>query len=83
MRVLVTGAAGSIGSVVCSGLMDRGHTVVGLDLTAEPGGSRASGPPPTARTRTPSSCDSHVDRPRTVSGCGRKLPIRVDTASMP
>jgi uronate dehydrogenase len=38
MRVLVTGAAGSIGSVVCSGLMDRGHTVVGLDLTAEPGG---------------------------------------------
>jgi len=36
--VLVTGAAGSIGSVVCSGLMDRGHTVVGLDLTPEPEG---------------------------------------------
>ena len=38
VRVLVTGAAGSIGSVVCSGLMDRGHTVVGLDLTPEPEG---------------------------------------------
>jgi uronate dehydrogenase len=38
MRVLVTGAAGSIGSVVCSGLMDRGHSVVGLDLTPEPEG---------------------------------------------
>jgi uronate dehydrogenase len=38
MRVLVTGAAGTIGSVVCSGLMDRGHTVVGLDLIPEPEG---------------------------------------------
>jgi len=38
MRVLVTGAAGSIGSVLCSGLVDRGHTVVGMDLTPEPGG---------------------------------------------
>ena len=38
MRVLVTGAAGSIGSVLCSGLVDRGHTVVGLDLTPEPNG---------------------------------------------
>lgn len=36
MRVLVTGAAGSIGSVLCTGLVDRGHTVVGLDLTPEP-----------------------------------------------
>ena len=38
MRVLVTGAAGSIGSVLCNGLVDRGHTVVGLDLTPEPEG---------------------------------------------
>jgi uronate dehydrogenase len=38
MRVLVTGAAGSIGSVLCTGLVDRGHTVVGLDLTPEPEG---------------------------------------------
>ena len=38
MRVLVTGAAGSIGSVLSSGLVDRGHVVVGLDLTPEPEG---------------------------------------------
>ena len=38
MRILVTGAAGSIGSVLCNGLMDRDHTVVGLDLTPEPEG---------------------------------------------
>ena len=38
MRVLVTGAAGSIGTVVCSGLTDRGHDVVGLDRMAEPEG---------------------------------------------
>ncbi|CAN5402906.1 NAD(P)-dependent oxidoreductase [soil metagenome] len=38
MRVLVTGAAGSIGEVLCAGLVDRGHTVVGLDLTPEPSG---------------------------------------------
>lgn len=38
VRVLVTGAAGSIGSVLCSGLVDRGHIVVGMDLTPEPGG---------------------------------------------
>lgn len=38
MRVLVTGAAGSIGTVVCSGLLDRGFDVVGLDLTPMPEG---------------------------------------------
>jgi uronate dehydrogenase len=38
VKVLVTGAAGSIGSVVCAGLVDRGHDVVGLDLAAEPEG---------------------------------------------
>lgn len=34
MRVLLTGAAGSIGTVVLSGLLDRGHQVVGLDRSA-------------------------------------------------
>jgi uronate dehydrogenase len=38
MRVLVTGAAGSIGRVVTSGLGRAGHDVVGLDLApAHPG----------------------------------------------
>jgi uronate dehydrogenase len=31
MKVLITGAAGTIGQVVMVGLADRGHTVVGLD----------------------------------------------------
>ncbi len=38
MRVLVTGAAGSIGTVVCRGLAERGHDVAGLDRVARPGG---------------------------------------------
>lgn len=38
MQILVTGAAGSIGSVVCSGLFDRGYDVVGLDRMVEPEG---------------------------------------------
>ena len=38
MRVLVTGAAGRIGTVVCSGLVDRGYDVVGLDRMVEPEG---------------------------------------------
>jgi uronate dehydrogenase len=33
MRVLVTGAAGTIGRVVTAGLTARGHTVVGVDRT--------------------------------------------------
>ena len=36
MRVLVTGAAGSIGRVVTAGLTERGHDVVGLDLVPAP-----------------------------------------------
>lgn len=32
MRILLTGAAGSIGSVLTDGLADAGHDVVGLDL---------------------------------------------------
>jgi uronate dehydrogenase len=38
MRVLVTGAAGSIGRVVTIGLIDRGHEVVGLDRLPAPEG---------------------------------------------
>jgi len=38
MRILVTGAAGSIGRVLTTGLSDRGHDVVGLDLVPEPEG---------------------------------------------
>lgn len=38
MRILVTGAAGSIGRVATLGLCDRGHEVVGLDLVPEPAG---------------------------------------------
>jgi uronate dehydrogenase len=36
MRVLVTGAAGSIGRVVTAGLAECGHEVVGLDLVQAP-----------------------------------------------
>ncbi|MGH3444881.1 MAG: NAD-dependent epimerase/dehydratase family protein, partial [Nocardioidaceae bacterium] len=36
MRVLVTGAAGSIGQVACAGLADRGHDVAGVDLVVRP-----------------------------------------------
>ena len=39
MRVLVTGAAGSLGRVVTVGLADRGHDVVGLDLVPAPDGT--------------------------------------------
>lgn len=38
MRVLVTGAAGSIGRVVTVGLADRGHEIVGLDRVPAPVG---------------------------------------------
>ncbi len=34
MKVLVTGAAGSIGTVLVPGLTDRGHEVIGLDMVA-------------------------------------------------
>ncbi len=38
MRVLVTGAAGSLGRVVTQGLTDLGHHVDGLDLVPQPSG---------------------------------------------
>src|SRR6478609_2878122 len=40
MRVLVTGAAGSIGRVVTVGLLARGHEVVSLDRVPEPDGDQ-------------------------------------------
>jgi uronate dehydrogenase len=42
MRVLVTGAAGSIGRVVAPGLVELGHDVVGLDLVEAPDGGAAA-----------------------------------------
>lgn len=39
MRVLVTGAAGSLGRVITSGLVESGHDVVGLDLLPAPEGT--------------------------------------------
>jgi uronate dehydrogenase len=38
VRVLLTGAAGSIGRVLSLGLADRGHEVVGLDVMPQPDG---------------------------------------------
>ena len=38
MRVLLTGAAGSIGRVATAGLADRGHSIIGLDRVVEPEG---------------------------------------------
>ena len=38
MRLLLTGAAGSIGLVLTTGLADRGHEVVGVDLLPAPEG---------------------------------------------
>lgn len=42
MRVLVTGATGSIGSAVCEALLERGDEVVGL--SRDPGRARQSNP---------------------------------------
>jgi uronate dehydrogenase len=42
VKVLVTGAAGSIGRVVTVGLVDRGHTVVGLDVMPQPDGEEGA-----------------------------------------
>jgi uronate dehydrogenase len=39
MRVLVTGAAGSIGVVVCAGLVDLGHDVIAADRVPPPDGN--------------------------------------------
>lgn len=39
MRVLVTGAAGSLGRVITVGLVGHGHDVVGLDLVPAPEGT--------------------------------------------
>ena len=39
MKVLITGAAGSIGRVTCAGLAEQGYVIVGLDLVADPSSS--------------------------------------------
>jgi uronate dehydrogenase len=39
VRVLVTGAAGSIGTILLPGLTARGHEVIGLDRSTAPDGS--------------------------------------------
>ena len=63
MRVLVTGAAGSIGRVVTVGLTDRGHSVVGLDrVPAARRATTAPGTPSTAPTPTPSPRSSTSER---------------------
>ena len=62
MRVLVTGAAGSIGRVLLPGLADRGHEVVGLDRVPPPDGTRAPGTPSTAPTPTRSPRSSPTSR---------------------
>ena len=59
MRVLVTGAAGSIGTVVCAGLLDRGHDVAALDIAAEPEGF--TGPWFTADCADPDAVDAVFD----------------------
>ena len=60
MRVLLTGAAGSIGRVLTVGLTDRGHEVVGLDVVAQPDGTGGAwhtadcaDPDAVCRTRSP------------------------------
>ena len=77
MRVLVTGAAGSIGTVVCAGLIDRGHDVVGLDTAAETEGF--AGPWFTADCADPDAVSAVFDE---VEGSG-PLDAVVHLASIP
>jgi uronate dehydrogenase len=62
MRVLVTGAAGSIGRVVTLGLLDRGHEVVGLDLVPAPEGF--TGPWHTIDCTDPDAVEAVLDQER-------------------
>jgi uronate dehydrogenase len=77
MRVLVTGAAGSIGTVVCAGLLDRGYDVAGLDLVAEPEGF--TGPWFTVDCADPDAVSAVFGR---LEGTGR-LDAVVHLASIP
>jgi len=77
MRVLVTGAAGSIGTVVCAGLIDRGYDVAGLDLAVEPEGF--TGPWFTADCADPDAVAAVFDRLEQ----GGRLDAVVHLASIP
>jgi uronate dehydrogenase len=67
VRVLVTGAAGSLGRVLTTGLSDRGHEVVGLDLVPEPEGF--DGPWHTVDCTDPDAVDAvfEASRPEAVA----------------
>jgi uronate dehydrogenase len=78
MRVLVTGAAGSIGTVVCAGLAYRGHEVAGLDTAAEPGGF--TGPWFTVDCADPDAVDAVFAK---LEETGRPLDAVVHLASIP
>ena len=76
MRVLVTGAAGSIGQLLTVGLADRGHDVVGFDRVPAPRRHRhPRGTPATVRTRMPWPPSSRPS-PWTVSRTSRGIRTR-------
>jgi len=77
VRVLVIGAAGSIGTVVCAGLVDRGHEVIGLDMAAEPEGF--TGPWFTVDCADPDAVAAVFDRLESSGG----LDAVVHLASIP